>query len=81
VLLAILGILRTGDLLSLNGLKSVLSCVVNVIGVGIFVLSGHVAWVFAAVLLVTSYAGGLLGASGARLLKPTVLRVAPSHSE
>jgi len=31
-------------------------------------------WAFAAVLLVTSYLGGMVGASIARLLQPVVLR-------
>jgi uncharacterized protein len=74
LLLAVLGMLLNDDLQRLNGLKSVLSFIVNLVGVAIFVLSGHVAWVYAAILLVTSYTGGMLGASLARLLKPAVLR-------
>jgi hypothetical protein len=74
LLLAVLGILLDDDLQRLNGLKSVLSFVVNVVGVLIFVASGQVAWAFATVLLVTSYLGGMVGASIARLLRPVVLR-------
>ena len=74
LLLAMLGILLSDDLQKLNGLKSVLSFVVNIVGVFVFVVSGQVAWLYAGVLLVTSYAGGMLGASVARLLSPVVLR-------
>jgi uncharacterized membrane protein YfcA len=76
LLLAVLGMLLNDDLQRLNGLKSVLSFIVNLVGVIIFVVSGNVAWAYAAILLVTSYAGGMLGASIARLLKPAVLRYA-----
>jgi uncharacterized protein len=76
LLLAVLGMLLNDDLQRLNGLKSVLSFIVNLVGVLIFVVSGNVSWAYAAILLVTSYAGGMLGASIARLLKPAVLRYA-----
>jgi uncharacterized protein len=76
LLLALLGMLLNDDLQRLNGLKSVLSFIVNLVGVLIFVVSGNVAWAFAAILLVTSYVGGMLGAWIARLLKPAVLRYA-----
>jgi uncharacterized membrane protein YfcA len=74
LLLAVLGMLLNDDLQRLNGLKSVLSFIVNLVGVLIFVVSGSVAWAYAAILLVTSYVGGMLGASVARLLKPAILR-------
>jgi hypothetical protein len=74
LLLAVLGILISDSLQRLNGLKSVLSFVVNIVGVLIFLFSGQVVWAFAGVLLVSSYLGGLLGARVARLLSATVLR-------
>ncbi len=74
MLLGVLGILISDSLQRLNGLKSVLSFVVNMVGVLIFVMSGHVWWAFAGLLLVSSYAGGVIGARLARRLSPAVLR-------
>ncbi|MGN6300123.1 MAG: sulfite exporter TauE/SafE family protein [Angustibacter sp.] len=74
LLLGVLGILMADSLQRLNGLKTVLAFVVNAVGVAIFVVSGHVRWDLAAVLLGTSYVGGLLGARVARVLAPAVLR-------
>jgi uncharacterized membrane protein YfcA len=62
------------NLQRLNGLKSLLSFVVKIVGVLVFMLSGRVDWAFAAILLVTSYGGGLLGAGVSRRLTPAVLR-------
>jgi uncharacterized membrane protein YfcA len=76
LLLAVLGMLLDDDLQRLNGLKTVLAFVVNIVGVVIFLASGRVAWVFAAILLVTAYLGGMLGARVARRLKPATLRAA-----
>lgn len=75
LLLGVLGTLVADSLQRLNGLKTVLAFVVNLVGVLIFLVSGQVAWLFAATLVVCSYAGGLLGARVARLLSATVLRV------
>lgn len=74
LLLGVLGILISDSLQRLNGLKAVLSFVVNLVGVLIFVVSGQVYWLFAGLLLVSSYLGGVLGARIARLLPPAALR-------
>jgi uncharacterized protein len=74
LLLGVLGILVSDSLQRLNGLKSMLSFVVNLVGVLIFVVSGQVLWAFAGLLLVSSYVGGVLGARVARMLSPVVLR-------
>lgn len=76
LLLAVLGILLQDELQRLNGLKTVLAFVVNIVGVVVFLVSGRVAWVFAAILLVTAYLGGILGARVARRLSASTLRVA-----
>jgi uncharacterized protein len=76
LLLAVLGILLEDELQRLNGLKTVLAFVVNIVGVAVFLVSGRVAWVFALILLVTAYAGGILGARVARRLSASTLRVA-----
>jgi uncharacterized protein len=74
LLLGVLGILVSDSLQRLNGLKSMLSFIVNLVGVLIFVVSGQVLWTFAGLLLVSSYVGGVLGARVARMLSPVVLR-------
>lgn len=76
LLLAVLGILLDDELQRLNGLKTVLAFVVNIVGVLVFLASGRVAWVFALILLVTAYLGGILGARVARKLSASTLRVA-----
>jgi len=74
LLLGVLGVFLSEDLQQLNGLKSLLSLVVNVVGVTIFAVSGKVAWFAAATLMVAAYAGGLAGSRFARYLQPEVLR-------
>jgi uncharacterized membrane protein YfcA len=76
LLLAVLGILLDDELQRLNGLKTVLAFVVNIVGVLVFLASGRVAWAFALILLVTAYLGGILGARVARKLSASTLRVA-----
>jgi uncharacterized membrane protein YfcA len=74
LLLGVLGILAADDTQRMNALKSLLSFGVNAIGVTVFLVSARVSWAFAGILVVTSAAGGLLGASLARRLDATVLR-------
>ena len=76
LLLAIFGILLDEDIQRLNGLKNVLILVANMLGVLIFAFSGQVDWLAAAILIVTAYLGGLLGARLARRLNPATLRQA-----
>jgi uncharacterized membrane protein YfcA len=76
LLLAVLGILLQDELQRLNVLKTVLAFVVNIVGVVVFLVSGRVAWVFAVILLVTAYLGGVLGARVARRLRASTLRAA-----
>jgi uncharacterized membrane protein YfcA len=75
VLLALFGILIDDGLQRLNALKGLLSLVINASGVVVFLVTGHVAWVDAAILAVTAYAGGTVGVRIARRLSATVLRV------
>jgi uncharacterized membrane protein YfcA len=74
LLLAVMGILLVDDLQRTNALKTLLSFVVNVVGVIIFLASARVAWAYAGILVVTSAAGGVLGARVARLLPAIWLR-------
>jgi uncharacterized membrane protein YfcA len=76
LLLAVLGMLVADELQRLNALKGLLSLVVNAVGVAVYLVSGQVAWAYAAILAVTAYVGGTLGVSVARRLPAPVLRAA-----
>lgn len=76
LLLGVLGILIDDHLQRLNGLKSVLSVIIKIVGTIVFLVSGLVVWWAAGVLFVTAYLGGLAGARVARLLSPNALRYA-----
>lgn len=74
LLLGVLGILLVDDLQRTNALKTLLSFIVNAVGVVIFLVSAQVAWAYAGILVVTSAVGGVLGARVARLLPAKALR-------
>ncbi|WP_239339507.1 sulfite exporter TauE/SafE family protein [Frankia sp. CiP3] len=74
LLLGILGILLPDNIQRTNAAKTLLSFGINTIGVTVFVVSAQASWAFAAILLVTSCVGGLLGARLARLLPAAALR-------
>jgi uncharacterized membrane protein YfcA len=74
ILLAVLGLTLDDTLARINGLRGVLSLLVNSIAVVIFAVSAHVAWGAAGILAVTSLVGGYLGARLSLRLRPSVLR-------
>jgi uncharacterized membrane protein YfcA len=74
ILLAVLGLTLDDTLARINGLRGVLSLLVNSIAVVIFAVSGHVAWGAAGILAVTSLVGGYTGARLSLRLRPPVLR-------
>ncbi len=74
LLLGVLGILVADDTQRTNALKNLLSFGVNAVGVTVFLASAQVSWAFAGILVVTSAAGGLCGASLARRLDAVALR-------
>lgn len=76
ILIAILAILVDDDLQRLNGLKNLITVVVNGVAALLFVLVAPVSWPPAAVLAVGAIAGGQLGAHVGRRLSPLVLRSA-----
>jgi uncharacterized membrane protein YfcA len=75
VLLALLGLALPDDLVRTNGLRSVLSLVVNIGAALVFIIHAHVAWGDAGLLAGSSLVGGYGGARIARRLPPTVFRV------
>lgn len=76
LLLAVMGIFLSGPFQSLNGLKSLISLLVNAVGVVIFLFSGLVDPLAVAVLAPAALLGGTVGAQVARKVPDTVLRVA-----
>ncbi|MEO6501474.1 MAG: sulfite exporter TauE/SafE family protein [Jatrophihabitantaceae bacterium] len=74
LLVAIMGALLDHDLQRVNGLKNVLSGVVNAVAGLLFVLLADPNWVYVALIAVGSTIGGQLGAVVGRRLSPTVLR-------
>ncbi len=75
VLLAVLAITIEDSLQRLNGLKQVLSIVINSVALVAYSLFGPVAWTAVAIMAVASLAGGRLGGGFARQLNPVLLRV------
>jgi len=75
VLLALLGLTVPDDLVRTNGLRAVLSLVVNCVAAVVFLLAAHVAWSDAGLLAGSSLVGGYFGARLARHLPPVVFRV------
>ncbi len=76
IMLAVLGLLVSDGLQRLNALKGLLSMVVNLVGALIFVVTGHVAWVAAAVVAAGSVVGATLGVRLARRLPGGAVRAA-----
>ncbi len=75
VLLAILGLAIPDSLQKLNGLKQVLSVIINSVALIAYSVFGRVAWTAVAIMAVASLAGGRLGGGFARRLSPLILRV------
>lgn len=74
MLMAIMGILMTLPLQTLNGIKNVLSAAVNIVAGAIYAFVAPISWPVVALLAVGSVVGGQLGAKIGRKLPPRVLR-------
>ena len=74
MLMAVMGMLLSEPLQKLNGVKNVLSAVVNIVAGLIYAFVAPVSWPVVALLAVGSTVGGQLGAKIGRKLSPTVLR-------
>jgi uncharacterized membrane protein YfcA len=75
ILLAILGVVLDDPLPSVNGLRGVLSLLVNVVAAVVFVVGADVDWGVAGVLALTCAVGGYAGARVSLRLSNTMLRV------
>lgn len=75
LLLAVLVLFVPDDIQRLNGIKLVLSAFANLLAALVYVVLAPIVWSFAAVLLVSSYIGGRLGAHLAQRIPGDALRV------
>jgi uncharacterized protein len=76
ILIALLAILVDDDLQRLNGLKNLITVVINLVAAILFILVAPVAWGPAVLLAIGSIVGGQLGAVVGRRLSPFALRAA-----
>ena len=76
LLVGIMSVLMTISLQRINGLKNVLSTVVNAVAAVVFMLVAweRINWSVAALIAIGSLAGGYAGARVGRRLSPSVLR-------
>ena len=76
LLVGIMSVLTTVGLQRVNGLKNVLSTVVNAVAAVIFMLVAwdRINWTVAALIAVGSLAGGYVGARVGRRMSPQALR-------
>jgi uncharacterized protein len=75
LMIGLLGTFLDEPLQRVNGLKNVLTGIVNGVAAIVFIALSHVAWLLAALIAVGSTAGGLIGARYGRRLPPMALRV------
>ncbi|HXZ83484.1 MAG TPA: sulfite exporter TauE/SafE family protein [Acidimicrobiales bacterium] len=74
MLLAFLGLFSVDSLPRLNVVKQALSFVISVVASALLAFSGHVSWIFVAVMVPTSLIGGMAGGRVVHLVSPKVLR-------
>lgn len=74
IILAVLGISLRDSLTKLNALKQVLAFAANIAAAVIFLFSGKVVWLAAAIMAISALLGGAIGGKLAGKLNPVVLR-------
>ena len=74
IILAVLGISLRDSLTKLNAIKQAIAFATNVAAAVVFVFSGQVVWLAAAVMAASALIGGAAGGKLAGKLNPTVLR-------
>ena len=75
ILIALLGIFIDDHMQRLNGLKNVLTALVNGVGAIVFIIFADVAWLPAVLLAAGATVGGQFGAKFGRRLPPNLLRL------
>ncbi len=74
LMLAALSMMGMTNIHAMNGLKTILSTLINGVAVVAFIVAGAVAWGPAVVMIVGGIAGGFLGAKVARKVAPDSVR-------
>ena len=74
VLLAVLALSLPEDILTLQGIRIALGLLTNVVAAAVFIVRGHLALVAVAILLLSTFIGGWLGAKFMRRLPPAIVR-------
>jgi uncharacterized membrane protein YfcA len=74
MMLAILDRLGGVDIHGMNGVKSLLAAAINAIAAALFIAARAVDYRAAAIMAAGAVAGGILGASAARRVKPAIVR-------
>lgn len=74
ILLALLGLLGQRNIIAMNGMKSLLSCLLSSVAVAVYALGGIVAWNEALLMMLGTTTGGYAGARLAHRLPAAVLR-------
>lgn len=75
LMIGLLGIFLDEPLQTVNGLKNVLTFVVNGVAAIVFIAIAHVNWILALLIAVGSTIGGYVGARYGRRLPPMALRI------
>jgi uncharacterized protein len=75
LMIGLLGIFLDEPLQRINGLKNLLTFVVNGVAAIVFIALTHVNWILAALIAAGSTIGGLVGARYGRRLPPMALRI------
>ena len=73
-MIGVLGVLLDEPLQRVNGMKNVLTGIVNAVAAILFIFVTHVAWLLVALIAAGSTVGGLVGARVGRRLPPLALR-------
>jgi hypothetical protein len=74
LMLAALSMMGMTNIHAMNGLKTILSTLINGVAVVAFIVARAVAWGPAVVMILGGTAGGFLGAKIARKLAPATVR-------
>jgi uncharacterized protein len=74
LMLSALGLMGLADVHEMNALKNFLAVLINGVSVVVFAWEGKVEYRYAAAMAVSAVAGGYLGASVARRVRPAVVR-------
>jgi len=74
IILAVLGISLRDSLTRLNALKQLIAFAANIAAAVVFIFSGQVVWLVAAVMAASALLGGAVGGKLAGRMNPTILR-------